>query len=343
MALRPEAVGLLESRDRAGARNIGGQREYAVLPSETESSERLASSEYWRVLVKDSSADPRADGVPSPQETLTVGCRETRSPDTDRKTRHPGSSEMRSTGCSDVRTPIPLASEVLPKTSWIAHPRCERSIDDPARTSYRVCPVVPSTSSSATLVPFRDCSISLRPDDSAQVGKHLVEYRVRPTIGAGVFVRFRFEKASYLSKEQSRSAMTVRIRPARVDDREFVLAVRSPYTSLHAYDCAATDDRVRGDERRHGRGFAQRARAAFRSALLRSSGPTFRQRAAPRPTAVRRIGSGESFRLAMSSSSIAKSSSASGGSPVCRIMRRSLAVRRAPRTRARSAVSAVLV
>lgn len=89
---------------------------------------------------------------------------------------------------------------------------------------------------------------------------------------------------------------------------------------------------------RLGRGFAQRACAARRSASLRSSGLTFRHRAAPRPTAVRRIGEGESFRLAMSSSSVAKSSRTSGGRPVWRMIRRNRAVRLEPRTRASSTV-----
>ena len=63
------------------------------------------------------------------------------------------------------------------------------------------------------------------------------------------------------------------------------------------------------------RRLAHRAWAARRSASLRSSGPTFRHRAAPRPTACRFIGEGESFRLAMSSISSARSSRTSGGRP----------------------------
>jgi hypothetical protein len=90
-----------------------------------------------------------------------------------------------------------------------------------------------------------------------------------------------------------------------------------------------------------GRGFAQRACAARRSASLRSFGLTLRHRAAPSPSAVRRIGEGESFLLAMSSSSIATSSKISGGSPVSRITRRRRAVRRLPSSRANSVVSGI--
>ena len=56
---------------------------------------------------------------------------------------------------------------------------------------------------------------------------------------------------------------------------------------IHMLALASLDGkrRRRNHVCRH-RGLAQRACAAFRSALLRSSGPTFRQRAAPRPTAV---------------------------------------------------------
>jgi hypothetical protein len=90
-----------------------------------------------------------------------------------------------------------------------------------------------------------------------------------------------------------------------------------------------------------GRGFPQRACAARRSASLRSFGLTLRHRAVPRPNAVRRIGGGESFRLATSSSSIATSSKISGGSPVSRITRRRRADRRLPSSRANSVVSGI--
>ena len=132
-----------------------------------------------------------------------------------------------------------------------------------------------------------------------------------------LFVRFRLEEASYILKESSRKAMTVRISVARADDQEVVrAALQWSCTRLHDNDRQATEDGVRHHVRRDGRCLAQRACAAFRSALLRSSGLTCRQRAAPRLSAVRRIGSGESFRLAMSRSSIARSRSTSGGRPV---------------------------
>jgi hypothetical protein len=84
------------------------------------------------------------------------------------------------------------------------------------------------------------------------------------------------------------------------------------------------------------RGLAHRAWAALRNASLRSSGPMLRQRAAPRPTACRFIGDGESFRLARSSISKARSRRTSGGSPVCRMIRRSVIVRLTPRYAASS-------
>ena len=86
--------------------------------------------------------------------------------------------------------------------------------------------------------------------------------------------------------------------------------------------------------------FAQRAWAARRSASLRCSGLTLRQRAAPSPTACLLTGEGASFRLAISSISSARSISTSGGRPLWRTMRRRVIVRRTPRQAANSARTA---
>src|SRR5215813_5734800 len=82
--------------------------------------------------------------------------------------------------------------------------------------------------------------------------------------------------------------------------------------------------------------FAQRACTAFRSSSLRSSALTLRHRAAPKPTAVRVIGGGESLRLAMSSSSIARSIRTSAGSPVYLTIDFNRFARRTPIALARS-------
>src|SRR4051812_30847201 len=82
--------------------------------------------------------------------------------------------------------------------------------------------------------------------------------------------------------------------------------------------------------------FAHRAWTTRRNISLRSSGLILRHRAAPKPTAVRVIGGGESLRLAMSSSSIAKSIRVSAGSPVCLTIDFSRFARRTPRAVARS-------
>jgi hypothetical protein len=86
---------------------------------------------------------------------------------------------------------------------------------------------------------------------------------------------------------------------------------------------------------------AQRAFAARLRALLRSSGLTFRHRAAPSPTAVLFMGSSDSFRLAMSRISSARSSNTSGGRPLWRMMRRSRIVRRTPSSRENVGVRSV--
>ena len=82
---------------------------------------------------------------------------------------------------------------------------------------------------------------------------------------------------------------------------------------------------------------AHRACAARLSISLRSSGLTFRHLAAPKPTACLLIGDGESFRLAISRISSARSSRTSGGKPLCFMMRRSVIVRRTPIAFANSA------
>lgn len=91
-----------------------------------------------------------------------------------------------------------------------------------------------------------------------------------------------------------------------------------------------------GSSSRGARCLAQRAWAALLNVSLRTSGLTLRQRAAPSPTACRLMGEGESFRLAMSSISNARSISTSGGRPLCRMMRRSVKLRRTPRHAASS-------
>jgi hypothetical protein len=107
--------------------------------------------------------------------------------------------------------------------------------------------------------------------------------------------------------------MTVQIRSARADDGEVGADAPWGCTRLHDSNRTVTDDRVSSHPRREERCLPQRACAAFRSALLRSSGLTLRHRAEPRLTAVLRSGSGASFRLAMSKSSIARSRRTSGG------------------------------
>jgi hypothetical protein len=107
--------------------------------------------------------------------------------------------------------------------------------------------------------------------------------------------------------------MIVRITSAPADDGEFGWNAPWPCTRLHDHHRMATDDPGGRHARREGRDLPQRACAALRSALLRSSGLTLRQRAEPRLTAVRRSGSGASFRLAMSRSSMARSRRTSGG------------------------------
>ena len=123
-----------------------------------------------------------------------------------------------------------------------------------------------------------------------------------------------------------------------------IAVVRFGLMSVHAYACITL-----GPESlvvalpRYGdydfwvrRCFAHRACAARRSVSLRSSGLTLRHRAAPKPTACRFIGGGESFRLATSSISSARSTKTSGGSPLCFMIRRSVIVRLTPSAVARS-------
>ena len=84
------------------------------------------------------------------------------------------------------------------------------------------------------------------------------------------------------------------------------------------------------------RTLSQRACTARRIALLRSSGLTLRQRAAPKPTAWRCTGSTAIRRLVMSRISRARSSSASGGRFVCFMIRRRRIERRTPSMRMNS-------
>jgi hypothetical protein len=108
--------------------------------------------------------------------------------------------------------------------------------------------------------------------------------------------------------------------------------------AVERHTSACTYRRARQRHRWRRRCLAQRACTARLKSRLLSSALTLRHRAAPRPTAVRRIGGGASFLLEISRRSRARSNNGSAARPVWRMTVRSRLARRTPSPRTSSAV-----
>lgn len=245
MALFPEAVGLFESRDRAGAGHIGRVREHPLLPREAEDSARVAWRSCGRVCVKDWSADQHPNDVTSSANVDGV----VRTPDVQLLTRRRAIHARTTRDRRAVRRAHPNPARVgcPPQPVSIALARRERPLGGPGHEHLTACSPChlegravqeadPQQCRQRPVRTFLLCTgDGLRP---LTCGLHEKANAPRPTGHSGVVCVSDFAsntRRTYRGRNRD-TTMTVQMRLARSHERGVVQAAPWLCTRLHAPD-----------------------------------------------------------------------------------------------------------